>query len=186
MSLPGTLWIHRGIRQLLTIATPNTPQEVPFPRAQMCILKTSIAQPPSNEVSKCKDRQTYSGSNCLSLQMQNAAAQLPSTPWQTRVIPCMFYCPFHSPTVMWKCYCNSLTWETGVGVFPVLECLWKVPDTGNRHLLSRYTPGTGYKATAAAAASMSQTFKGSWHYSLPADRLKEGDDFLSATNLGQC
>lgn len=174
---------YRGVQQLLTVSTSSTPPEVPFPHTQMCILETGIAQPPSNGVSKCKDWQTYSGSNCLSLHKQNAAAQLPSTPWQTRVILCMFYFTFLRPTAMWKCYCNSPTWEQGVCALLVLEWLCKVPDTGNWHLLSRYTPDTGYKATAAA--SMSQTLKGSWCYS--AHRWeKRGYGSLAATHLGHC
>jgi len=159
-----TVRTERRAQQPLTMATSSAAPEAPLPPARTRVWRAGTARRPAHEASQGTDRQACSGNDRLSLRKQNAAAQLPPTPRQTQVLLCVFYFPSHSPTAVWERCCSSLTWEMGAGVRLAFEGVWKVPDTA--------WPRTGHKATAAAAASVSQTLQGSRHCS--ARRLATG------------
>lgn len=152
----------------------------------MCILKTGIAQPPPNEAWKRKDWQTYSGSNRLSLQKQNAAAQLPSTPRRRQRILCMALLhfpqprsavealpPFHSPgRPAFECF----SFSSACGRCPTLATHISCPGT---HQVQDVKQRRRQQPLCLKPSKDRDTIP-------PADRLKEGYDLLSDTNAGHC
>lgn len=130
--------------QLLTTVSPGSP-------THRCVLSFA-PRTMENNLNAAPDRLALEATASLQKRRNNAAAQPGSAPWYTQATACLLYFTLCRQAVRWRRYhCDSLTCQMRVCVLLFLRGLWKPPDTGDWHPLSRHGAGTGPEAPAATA-----------------------------------